>query len=68
MIVEQLDLFDEIKVESEALLNGFYYEEKSRSFISYVLGKRHFVILASRCKSPTWPKEWREKIMRERSI
>lgn len=61
MNVEQLDLF----ALNESALNGFYYEESSRRFVSYVLGRRHFEVLASRCN---FPKEWQEKIKRERSI
>ena len=77
MNVEQIDLFalDEpvpIPVRSnllkEPVLNGFYYEVRSRRFVSFVQGRRHYEILASRCKAPKWPKEWQEKIMKERAI
>lgn len=67
MTVEQLDLF-EFSEPAQPVLNGFYYEERSRRFVSFALGKRHFEILASRCSPPKWPKEWQETIKRERSI
>jgi hypothetical protein len=69
--VEQLDLFEFSEPNATAnhlVLNGFYYEERTRRFVSFVLGKRHFEILASRCKPPKWPQEWQDQIMRERSI
>jgi hypothetical protein len=67
--VEQMDLFtlDE-PLAVQPLLNGFYYEERSRRFVSYCNGRRHYEILASKCRAPAWPKDWQEKIMRERAI
>lgn len=67
MSVEQLDLF-ELSEPVQTVLNGFYYEERSRRFVSFALGKRHYEILASKCSPPSWPKDWQEKMMRERSI
>ncbi|WP_036708088.1 hypothetical protein [Paenibacillus pinihumi] len=73
-MIEQLELFDfEPKVEpaiiftsySVPALNGFYYETKTRKFVSFVLGQRYYEIPASRCRLA---KEWQQKIMRERSI
>ena len=52
----------------EPVLNGFYYEERTKRFVSFCNGRRHFEIPASKCKGPNWPREWQEKIMRERSI
>lgn len=56
----ELDLFG-----TQPLFNGFYYETRTKRFVSYALGERHFEILASRCN---FPKDWQEKIKRERSI
>ncbi len=53
------------KVLFAPVLNGFYYETSSRKFVSFVLGRRHYEIPASRCRLT---KEWQQKIMRERSI
>ncbi|RJX41797.1 hypothetical protein D3P09_02460 [Paenibacillus pinisoli] len=66
--MEQLDLFSEIEIEEAPPLNGFYYEARTRRFVSYCNGRRHFEIPASRCKARAWPKDWQEKIMRERAI
>lgn len=66
MQVEQLDLFaldDETPIPP--VLNGFYYETKSRRFVSFVLGERYWEVLASRCR---FDKEWQDKIMRERAM
>lgn len=77
MQAEQIDLFmlddpapnsSGIIAMGEPVLNGFYYEERSRQFVSFVQGRRHFKIEASKCKGSDWPREWKEKIMRERSI
>jgi hypothetical protein len=73
MNVEQIDLFSQVDfksapTESVVVLNGFYYGERTRQFVSFVQGKRHFEILASQCKGPKWPKDWQERIMRERVI
>lgn len=62
MIVEQMDLFDQ---QPDYLLNGFYYERSTKKLVSFVFGRRHYEILASRCRLD---KEWKEKIMKERSI
>lgn len=66
MQAEQLDLFaaPETGAKPEPL-NGFYYEERSRKFVSFAMGKRHFEILASRCNLP---KDWQERIKKERVI
>lgn len=77
MSVEQLDLFtmDEpapissgLVVLGEPVLNGFYYEERTRRFVSFVQGRRHYEILASRCKPSAWPREWQKRMMEERAI
>jgi hypothetical protein len=77
LTLEQMDLFaldesgqvsSKLIVLREPLLNGFYYEERTRQFVSYCNGRRHFEIQASKCKGLNWPWEWQEKIMRERSI
>lgn len=71
MSVEQLDLFEldePVQVTDQLQLRGFYYEERTKRFVSFANGRRHFEILSSRCKPPKWPKEWQDQIMRERSI
>lgn len=77
MQAEQIDLFlmDDpapdttgLIVLREPVLNGFYYEEWTRRFVSYCNGRRHFEILARKCKGPNWPLEWKERIMKERAI
>lgn len=65
-VAEQIDLFDILPDQSR--LNGFYYERHSQMFVSFVHGRRHFEIHVNECKGPDWPKEWREKIKRERAI
>lgn len=72
MSVEQLLMFEEapvdlveISVPTVSPLNGFYYEQSSRKYVSFVLGKRHFEMLASRCR---FPDEWKNKIKEERAI
>lgn len=62
MKVEQLDLFGDNK---EKPLNGMYYERSTDKFVSYVLGERYWEIEAKKCRDP---KEWRERIKRERYI
>lgn len=74
-MIEQLDLFSvagagpvrmpAFKVMTAPTLNGFYYECQTRKFVSFVLGRRHYEIPASRCRLA---KDWQQKIMRERSI
>ncbi|MDT9723806.1 hypothetical protein DUZ99_02195 [Xylanibacillus composti] len=49
-------------------LNGMYYEQSSRKFVSFVLGRRYWERLASLCRPPMYSKEWQEKIKRERAI
>ncbi len=80
--VEQLDLFAALADppvpaaqrparQSEpvpAPLNGFYYEASSRKFVSFMHGRRHYEIPASRCRPPVFTREWMEKTKRERSI
>lgn len=71
MSVEQLDLFaldEPVQKSDQDKLRGFYYEERTKRFVSFANGQRHFEILASRCKPPKWPKDWQESIKRERSI
>lgn len=59
----QLDLFD---LEPTApALNGMYYESKTDRFVSYVQGRRHYEEPAKRCQAP---KDWQERIRRERTI
>lgn len=59
----QLDLFD---IEpAEPALNGFYYEASTDSFVSYVQGRRHYEEPAKRCQHP---KDWQDRIRRERVI
>lgn len=75
MSVEQLLLFEEVpaapviisvpEAKITPVLNGFYYEQSSRKFVSFVLGRRHYEILASRCRLPD---EWKNKIKEERVI
>ncbi len=66
MRVEQLDLFTEFSpAPAPAALNGFYYEQATRKFVSFVLGRRHYEVLASRCR---FDQEWKNRIMQERSI
>jgi hypothetical protein len=75
MSVVQLLLFEEApapkvitsvpKTSGPPVLNGFYYEQSSRKFVSFVLGRRHYEMLASRCRHP---KEWQDKIKKERVI
>ncbi|MFC4305760.1 hypothetical protein [Cohnella boryungensis] len=70
MTVEQLLLFSEpsgpkIIVVRPIVLNGFYYEQSSHKFVSFVQGRRYYEILASRCK---FDRDWQDKIKRERSI
>jgi hypothetical protein len=62
----QLDLFDDAGAADAAPgLNGMYYERATDSFVSYVLGRRHYEEPARRSELP---KEWREKTMKERAI
>ncbi|MHA6484501.1 hypothetical protein ACX1C1_21625 [Paenibacillus sp. strain BS8-2] len=77
MIPQQIDLFtvedpapdsSGLFVLGEPILNGFYYEERTKRFVSFCNGRRHFEILASKCKGPDWTREWKERIMKERAI
>lgn len=61
----QLDLFDLSEESQDSILNGMYYERSSKKIVSYVLGRRHFEVMPSRCIGD---KSWQEKIMRERAI
>ncbi len=72
MSVKQLDLFNydsfvpaAIAPPGPPVLNGFYYERSSKSFVSFVLGRRHYVEPASGCRLD---RVWQEKTKRERSI
>lgn len=59
----QLDLFD---IEPTVLkLNGMYFEKSTDKFVSYVHGRRHYEEPAKRCQAP---KDWQERIRRERVI
>lgn len=69
---EQLSLFDAYQPALEHSadppnLNGFYYEQVSNKFVSFVLGRRHFEIHAKNCGA-RYPKDWREMLKREREI
>ncbi len=61
----QLDLFDLEEQFQQPALNGMYYEQSTGLFVSYVCGRRHFEVTATRCLGD---KDWKEKIMRERAI
>jgi hypothetical protein len=70
----QLDLFDDITPESEAVttaapgapvLNGMYYERSTDRFVSFVLGERYYEEPAKGCGHP---KEWQDWMKRERAI
>jgi len=71
MRVEQLDLFTPSRqepasapcVQGTPTLNGFYYEQNTRKFVSYVMGRRHY-----ETNGFGMPVEWKDKIKRERSI
>jgi len=67
VIIEQMELFhiEPEQRQPKEVLNGFYYEQSSRKFVSFVLGRRHYEILASRCRHD---KQWQEKIKKERFI
>jgi hypothetical protein len=71
-MIQQLDLFASIETSVRELpeflplvLNGFYYEQSSKKFVSYVQGRRHYEILASACRHD---KAWKDAIMKERFI
>lgn len=61
----QLDLFSLDEDCAPPVLNGMYYEKSTNKFVSFVLGKRHYEESARGCR---YPKEWQEKIKKERVI
>ncbi|MGG1880156.1 hypothetical protein ABDI30_21650 [Paenibacillus cisolokensis] len=62
----QLDLFGDCEEKSkQPVLNGMYYERSTGLFVSYVCGRRHFEVTATRCLGD---KAWKQKTMRERAI
>lgn len=64
----QLDLFGDgaaAAAPESPLLNGMYYERSTDKFVSFVLGRRHFEEPAKRCGHP---KEWQERVKKERAI
>lgn len=73
--VEQLDLFGGADISPPAVrqpqkprkvvLNGFYYESATDMFVSFVQGRRHYTMPARGCQHP---KEWQNRIKKERAI
>jgi hypothetical protein len=65
----QLDLFSSLTEPKgpppAPVLNGMYYEKATDKFVSFMLGKRHYEEPALGCKHP---KEWQNRIKRERAI
>lgn len=70
MSAVQLDLFNDLHADlvttvAAPALNGFYYERSTDRFVSFVLGRRHYEESAKRCGHP---KDWQERIRKERAI
>jgi len=74
MFVKQLDLVNDVNylpmtvtssVPPIAILNGFYYERSTNSFVSFVQGRRFYEEPARGCRLL---REWQAKIKRERGI
>lgn len=75
--VEQLDLFGGADISPPAarkpkpqmprkvVLNGFYYEQATDKFVSFVQGRRHYEMSARGCQHT---KEWQNRIKKERAI
>ncbi|MBO2943621.1 hypothetical protein JJQ72_06465 [Paenibacillus sp. F411] len=66
----QLDLFgggdlDVSPPGPSRVLNGFYYEASTDKFVSFCLGRRCYEEPA---KGSELPKEWRERMKKERAI
>lgn len=67
----QLDLFAEEQGAASAApaspprLNGMYYERSTDKFVSYVLGERYYEEPAKGCGHP---REWQDRIRKERAI
>lgn len=68
----QLDLFNDIQPEpvpaaapAAPVLNGYYYERSTDKYVSFAMGVRYFEEPAKGC---SYPKEWQERIKRERAI
>lgn len=59
----QLDLFD--NEPAAPTLNGMYYEQATDKFVSYAQGRRHYEEPAKGCQMP---KDWQERIRKERVI
>ena len=69
-MIKQLDMFASIEGAAPAapvapVLNGFYYEQATDKFVSFVQGRRYYEEPA---KGSQLPKEWREKTKKERTI
>lgn len=69
-MIKQLDMFDDSEGAAPAapvapVLNGFYYERATDKFVSFVQGRRYYEEPAKGCKLP---KDWQQRMKRERAI